>query len=1006
LGPLDRDEDWQTEDSNDARSAAVGDWDGDGDLDFALGNAGEPAIQIYRNETVGNGDLRFEIDLEIPWPEEPSAGLAPALAFGDADGDGSNELLVGWPGGLGVELLRGPAWGLAAGWSPVDAARGRDVAWGDVDGDGRLDLGVASDDGATHVYRNGDSGFGNAAWWVSEEGGPSPRLAWGDADADGDLDLAVVDAAAGDSASSVRVYRNDGGIPGAESLHDSLSDANTALAWADWDGDGDPDLLTATIAGAIRFHENRDGALLPGVVLEGSGEILPAGLAPADVDGDGLPDLGVACDPGPSVVFMNRGLRSPLERAWVSAPELAARVIAWVDLDGDGDRDLFLAPRSAAPRVFENQGGVLGAAPMWSSGKPREARAAEWGDWDADGDADLALASADAGLEVYADPGDGGGPRIAWRAAGTAAGGDSEAGVWDVAWGDADGDGDLDLAVADSSVGAMVYVNNRNAPPLLPQNPTLAAGLRAAGLPLVTVPGATAAVLREPLIELRFELIDPEGDPAARVELHWAPAGGGDWRPASVIGPTRDLATSAGGATHSLLWDAAHDGAEGEDVVLRLQVRGQRATWTVTPWQRASSSTRSPPIRLRRGCFPVDADGDGSPCDSDCDDADPGVSPERAELCDGRDGNCDGVADNASDADGDGVGPCQGDCDDADPAVHPGAVESCDDGGADRDCDGTESAGWDDPDCWPRSWARGCSARVGAGAGGRAAAVPLGAWLLTGLLAATRVRARRRPPGRRIGAASLALAALCAGRAMAQDPAPRATLLLEDVPVGSVVRVFVDGDDGSLCERQLVAPGPGLRHDAWGIPLANPLVFEDLPAGSAGVFVEHPVLGSGVLDLRIEEGASSQATFPFAGLEQAPALRERWEAWRASVNGVERRRAPRTVLGLGASLLLASSAALAGGALTEDLSVDRYRQDGRAAASGGCGEEAGGCDAALASAWASLQASQQRRDRLIAGSALSGALGGVALGVTFGDVSRARRALSRFGPWEADAWGR
>ncbi len=41
------------------------------------------------------------------------------------------------------------------------------------------------------------------------------------------------------------------------------------------------------------------------------------------------------------------------------------------------------------------------------------------------------------------------------------------------------------------------------------------------------------------------------------------------------------------------------------------------------------------------GC-PVDADGDGTKDDTDCDDTQPTVHPSHPEVCDGLDNDCDG----------------------------------------------------------------------------------------------------------------------------------------------------------------------------------------------------------------------------------------------------------------------------------------------------------------------------------------------------------------------------
>jgi hypothetical protein len=103
----------------------------------------------------------------------------------------------------------------------------------------------------------------------------------------------------------------------------------------------------------------------------------------------------------------------------------------------------------------------------------------------------------------------------------------------------------------------------------------------------------------------------------------------------------------------------------------------------------------------------------------DCDDEDAAVSPLEAEVCDGVDQDCDGVADDGTsggpwypDADGDGYGSATGgvsacaqpdgyvttatDCDDGDPAIYPRAEEIYD--GVDDDCDGLT---YGDDDLYP-----------------------------------------------------------------------------------------------------------------------------------------------------------------------------------------------------------------------------------------------------------------------------------------------------------------
>lgn len=187
---------------------ALGDLDGDGDADLLLGTW-RRGILAFRNDGPDPaGGARW-----TPLPDATltlTRGSNATPALGDVDGDGDLDLVAGEASGE-LNFWRNET-GAGRGWprfvpvtdrlGDVDAGRRSAPALADWDGDGRVDLLVGSEAESVTLWR-----FGPPAAAGGEEPGPAPGLEGGtalgeglpafaapavlDFDADGDADLFV-----------------------------------------------------------------------------------------------------------------------------------------------------------------------------------------------------------------------------------------------------------------------------------------------------------------------------------------------------------------------------------------------------------------------------------------------------------------------------------------------------------------------------------------------------------------------------------------------------------------------------------------------------------------------------------------------------------------------------------------------------------------------------------------------------------------------------------------------
>ncbi len=175
------------------------------------------------------------------------------------------------------------------------------------------------------------------------------------------------------------------------------------VAWADVDGDGQPDEFVGFNKGPSRLYHNEHGTFTD--IAEKVGLAIDRPIRSAawgDYDGDGDPDLFVGFAGGSPVTALYRN-DGPKGFTEVSA-EVGLRIdsgvprqASWIDYDNDGDLDLFIAFRDGPNRLFRNDGpnGFTDVTTASGIGDPRHTVGAVWFDIDQDGDLDLYDANMD-----------------------------------------------------------------------------------------------------------------------------------------------------------------------------------------------------------------------------------------------------------------------------------------------------------------------------------------------------------------------------------------------------------------------------------------------------------------------------------------------------------------------------------------------------------------------------------------------------------------------------------
>lgn len=439
----------------------VGDVDGDGDNDIVIsGDDSDRIFSFFMNDGSGSFDKRQ--DNTIEWIRE---GF---IILQDIDNDSDLDLFLSGEAMDGDTILTyvndGAGNFTFDGRNHFAPVTGADINFADLDNDNDADLIIAGRSIIdmqsvllTKFFRNDGSGLFTEIENPSVKGFQETSMTLADVDADLDLDLLIA-GTTGPSIVDSELYLNDGsGIFTPKEATPFIEVRNGTTDFLDVDGDTDPDIIITGLQKSGMYRNDGSGDFQD---YNGSKllEVTDASLLLEDFNNDQYPDLIIsgftdAANGFSEVlveIYTGDGSGKFYKDHRATLDGILRGSISSADIDGDGDLDIFMIGQDPRFRLaafflindgsgnFTQNSDIMVEGAMFSRSK--------FGDVDGDSDPDLVIAGVGSGgniCKLYLNDGTG-----QFTESGNEFVGVKYPGL---AFGDIEGDGDLDLMVTGAS---------------------------------------------------------------------------------------------------------------------------------------------------------------------------------------------------------------------------------------------------------------------------------------------------------------------------------------------------------------------------------------------------------------------------------------------------------------------------------------------------------------------------------------------------------------------------